>query len=249
MPNFGSCNVFLRATFGIDPGAEIGQQLGALATQLHLVRGQNVETNPAEATVVFLSSGATKLGALASRGRHQIVAFHFGGDIFTVPAVNTHRYTLTGLCESTLTTFPAREFYDRAGGNPSIMRALLERSQTALFRCRDKAVNLGQKSAGERVAGFLLAMWERLEPAGGNSATIDLPMSRADIGESLGLKIETVSRQFTKLKEASIIDTHGRSGVSLLNLAALAERAGNCDRLCRKDSAKSIERFLEPVHS
>jgi CRP-like cAMP-binding protein len=187
MPDFGSCNVFLRATFGIDPGAEIGRQLGGLATQLHVRRRQDIEIDPAEATLVFLSSGATKLGAMASRGRHQIVAFHFGGDIFTVPAVNMHRYTLTGLCESTLTTFPAREFYDRAAANPWIMRALLERSQAALFRCRDKAVNLGQKSAGERVAGFLLAMWERLDAAEGPGSMIELPMSRGDIGESLGL--------------------------------------------------------------
>ena len=247
MPNFGSCNVFLRATFGIDPGAEIGRQLSELATQVHVIRGQEVKTDPADTTLVFLASGATKLGALASRERHQIVAFHFGGDIFTVPAASMHRYMLIGLCESTLTTFPAREFYDRAASNPWIMRALLERSQTALFRCRDKAVNLGQKTAGERVAGFLLAMWERLDASEGPSPMIDLPMSRGDIGESLGLKIETVSRQFTKLRETGIIDTHGRSGVSLLDLPRLAEQAGYCDRNTVPRRPEWVERKPELV--
>ena len=61
---------------------------------------------------------------------------------------------MTGLCDSALTLFPAAAFYSRAAASPRIMRTLLERTQTALFRCRDKAVNLGRKTARERLAGF-----------------------------------------------------------------------------------------------
>ena len=229
MANPGTYNLFLRATFGIEPGSELARSLGELATQVRIRRGQSVETDPDAATLVFLTDGATKLSALASRGRHQIVAFHFGGDIFSVPPEGLHRHIVTGLCDSALTLFPATAFYSRAGASPRVMRTLLERSQTALFRCRDKAVNLGRKTARERLAGFLLGMSERLECPDEQPGCIDLPMTRRDIGESIGLTIETVSRQLTEMKEDGIIDTRGRSCIILNDLARLAEQAGNVE--------------------
>jgi CRP-like cAMP-binding protein len=225
----GSYPMFLRATFGIEPGGEMARQFSEIARQMRIRRGESVETDPAEATLVFLTEGATKLSAIASRGRHQIVAFHFGGDIFSVPPEGLHRHVLTGLTDCALTLFPAQAFYDRAGASPRIMRALLDRSQTALFRCRDKAVNLGRKSASERVAGFLLGMAERLECPDDEPGCIELPMSRRDVGESIGLTIETVSRQLTELKEAGIIDTRGRACILIKDLPRLAEQAGNVE--------------------
>lgn len=229
MANPGSINIFLRATFGIEPGKELARSLGELASQVQIKRGQTVETNPDAATLVFLTEGATKLSALASRGRQQIVAFHFGGDIFSIPPEGLHRHLVTGLCDSALTLFPAATFYGHAAASPRVMRTLLERTQTALFRCRDKAVNLGRKTARERVAGFLLGMSERLDCKDGEPGCIDLPMSRRDVGESIGLTIETVSRQLTELKEDGIIDTRGRSCIILHDLARLAEQAGNVE--------------------
>lgn len=225
----GACRLFLSATFGIPSGAELTRQLSDLATPVTVMRGETVETDPAAASLAFLTGGATKLSALAARGRHQIVAFHFGGDIFSIPAEGLHRHVITGLRDSALFLFPARAFYDRAAASPRIMRTLLERSQTALFRCRDKAVNLGRKTARERVAGFLLGMAERLGCPDDEPGCIKLPMSRRDVGESLGLTIETVSRQITELKEAGIIDTRGRSCILLHDLDQLAAQAGNVE--------------------
>ena len=161
-----------------------------MAWQVQIKRGQTIETDPDAATLLFLTEGATKLSALASRGRHQIGAFHFGGDIFSIPPEGLHRHLVTGLCDSALTLFPAAAFYSCAAASPRVMRTLLERTQTALFRCRDKAVNLGRKTARERLAGFLLGMSERLDCKDGEPGCIDLLMSRRDIGESIGLTIE-----------------------------------------------------------
>lgn len=238
-------NLFLRATFGIEPGAVLARQLGELASEVRIVHGQTVETDPDTATLAFLSRGATKLSALASHGRHQIVAFHFSNDIFLVPPEGLHRHLVTGLCDSALTLFPAQRFYDRAAASPRIMRALLERTQTALFRCRDKAVTLGRKTARERVAGFVLGMSERLDCPDGEPGCIELPMSRRDVGESLGLTIETVSRQITELKDAGIIDTRGRSCILLHDLARLAEQAGNVEpRTVSAGGAPAADRVL-----
>lgn len=227
MPSSGSCDVFFRATFGIEPGAELGRQLAELATHVSIPRGDVAPTDHSEPTLVFLADGATKLGACASQERQQIVAFHFGGDIFSVPADGLHRYILTALRDCSAILFPAREFYDRAAATPGIMRSLLERSQIALHRCRDKAVSLGRKSARERLSGFLLSMAERMDSVDEDRCVLDLPMSRRDIGESLGLTIETVSRQISDLREAGLIETSGRSCITLTDPAALADHAGH----------------------
>jgi CRP-like cAMP-binding protein len=239
--------LFLRATFGIEPGAVLARQLSGIATRMRIQRGETVETDPDAATLVFLTEGATKLSALASAGRHQIVAFHFSGDIFSVPPEGLHRHEVTALTDSALTLFPAQAFYDRAAASPRIMRILLERTQTALFRCRDKAVNLGRKSARERLAGFLLGMAERLDCSDGEPGCIELPMSRRDIGESIGLTIETVSRQLTELKEAGIIETRGRACVIVRDPARLAQQAGNVEprELVSEEVAGS--EYLQPA--
>lgn len=102
----------------------------------------------------------------------------------------------------------------------------MERLPRALHRCRDKAVALGQKSALERLAGFLLAMSERIGRTEGNLCVLDLPMSRREIGDSIGLTIETVSRQLGALRDTGCITTQGRSRIALLDLDALRASAG-----------------------
>jgi CRP/FNR family transcriptional regulator len=107
---------------------------------------------------------------------------------------------------------------------------VLTRSLQALHRSRTRMMQLGHKSARQRIADFLVSMAERLTDSTGGTAggacRLILPMSRRDIGDSLGLTIETVSRQFTELREAGLIETRGRSLVQLRDLAALAQAAG-----------------------
>ncbi len=223
------CSTVLRALLGIDAAGEFARQIDQIGRRVRVRRGETLETDSTIATLAFVADGATKLGALASRGRQQIVAFHFAGDIISIPPEGLHRHVLTALRDCSLALFPAQGFYDRAAVSPRVLRLLLERSQTALFRCRDKAVNLGQKTARERVAGFLLAMAERLDCRDHVPGCMDLPMSRRDIADSLGLTIETVSRQIGELKDAGIIETRGRSCVILHDAAELARQAGNVE--------------------
>ena len=87
-------------------------------------------------------------------------------------------------------------------------------------------MQMGHKSAGARIADFLVSMAERLANCTAGACTFPLPMSRRDIGDSLGLTIETVSRQLTELREAGLLVTVGRSIVCLCDVAALARLAG-----------------------
>ena len=177
--------------------------------------------------LVFLGSGATKLVAHASQSRDQIVAFHFGGDMFMVPSADNYSYSLTALQPSRLLSFPSAPFLELAGGEAAVMRHMFENANLSLRRCREKAIALGKKSAAERVAVFLIAMAERIGiECESGAISLNLPMSRRDIAESLGLTIETVSRQLTCLRELGAIDTTGRAGVTLIELDALRQRAG-----------------------
>ena len=218
---------FMRAAFAVEPGGRIGAQLKELAVHHSISRGDVAGIDRSRDWVAYIASGATKLCAQASGSREQIVAFHFGGDIVSVPADAAHANLLIALLDTELLAFPAREFYDCASGENAMARALFERLPAALHRCRDKAVALGCKNALERLSGFLLTMAGRVGAADGNICRLDLPMSRRDIGDSLGLTIETISRQLGALKEAGLIETRGRSEITLLDLAALEQRAGH----------------------
>lgn len=220
-------DLFTRSAFGIEPGSRTGAQLVALASRVDLPKGQTAPLDNKSDQMIFVAQGATKLVARATEQRQQIVAFHFGGDIVSVPADGLFANSVTALLDSELLVFPAREFFDLASGEARIARSLFERLPAALQRCRDRTVALGKGSALERLAGFLLAMSERIGRAESNRCELDLPMSRREIGESLGLTIETVSRQFGILRELGLIETKGRSRVTILNLDTLSKKAGH----------------------
>jgi len=103
---------------------------------------------------------------------------------------------------------------------------LLENTTLSLRRCREKTIALGRKTAGERIAVFLVGMAERIGVEQDGRLVLELPMSRRDISDSLGLTIETVSRQLSKLRDDGVIETVGRSGVILNTLESLRDRAG-----------------------
>ncbi len=231
---------FMRAAFAVEPGGRVGCQLEDISVALNPKRGAVAALDGSLDKVAYVAIGATKLCAQGSGSRSQIVAFHFGGDIISIPADGTHSYHLTALLDTQLLVFPAREFYDCASSENAMARTLFDRLPAALHRCRDKTVALGCKNAPERMASFLCAMAQRIGRLDGNSCRLDLPMSRRDIGDSLGLTIETVSRQLGLLKDAGLIETIGRSQIRLLNIAALEERAGNAvdPKMISKSTAK-----------
>jgi len=95
----------------------------------------------------------------------------------------------------------------------------------AFDQSRDMSVLLGRKTAQERVATFLTSMAERIGKQNDDGVSLSLPISRREIADSLGLTIETVSRQFTELRELGIIDTNGRSDVTILDRLRIREVA------------------------
>lgn len=211
-------------------GAVTSRTLDLLREQGRLLqarKGDEITLIAGQDSVACICEGATKLIAMASRGREQIVAFHFKGDLVSIPRSGEHAYSMKALMDAQVLVFAAPAFLRVARDDAALLEAMLIRTQTALYRCRDKAVGLGKKSAAERMASFLIIMAERIGSPVSEGCLLELPMSRRDIGDSLGLTIETVSRQIGELRELGLVETDGRSRIFLPDPATLGTRAGH----------------------
>ena len=104
---------------------------------------------------------------------------------------------------------------------------MLERTLTELDRSRRWMMLLGRMNAGQKVASFLLELTDRLGKAGaGGESFVTLPLSRQQMADVLGLTIETVSRQLSRLRSAGLIDTPSRREIVLRDRRELEELAG-----------------------
>lgn len=203
-------------------------QFAAAGRSVDAIRDSMVRLDDSCDQLVYLAEGATKLVARASGGREQVLGFHFAGDLMCVPARGSHEYQLSALQDASLLTFSYDKVVELAGDNPVILRKLLVTTRAALARSREKSIALGRKTAPERVAWFLVGMAERIGMSDGKATRITLPMSRRDIADSIGVTIETVSRQLTELRKRGIVETSGRSRVGILDMAELTRGAGFC---------------------
>lgn len=202
-------------------------RLQALARYAGARSGDSRVIDNSVGQVVLVVEGAVKLIAGASAGRTHVMGFYFKDDFIYVPARETHAYNLCALKDCELIAFPATEFIRLAQNDRTLNNNFISHLLRTLGRSREKTIALGQKTARERVATFLVSMAERIGAPFSNGALLDLPMSRRDIGENIGLTIETVSRQMTELRNAGLVSTSGRSRVKILDLAALRQEAGH----------------------
>ncbi len=176
--------------------------------------------------VFTIVSGVVKLFKLLADGRRQIVGFLVPGDMFGFAP--NDKYTASAEAVSSVTVCRcARRQLERAFTEfPGVERQFLDVINRELVAAQDQMVLLVRKTAHERVASFLLSLFRR-QPNDDDS--IDLPMTRTDIADYLGLTTETVSRVFTVLKGSGCIAANGSSKVYILDQDALEELADGVD--------------------
>jgi CRP/FNR family transcriptional regulator len=170
-------------------------------------------------------SGLVKVTASTVNGREQIVGLLYPGDFVGRPFAEETEFTIVALTQTELCLFPRRGFEQVLEDHPRMERLLLQRMMAALDQARARMLMLARKSAEERLAEFLLEIAHRMAPAGQRGASFELPLSRGQIAELLGLTIETVSRQMTRLKSAGIIALPGARSITILNPDELEARA------------------------
>jgi CRP/FNR family transcriptional regulator, nitrogen fixation regulation protein len=193
---------------------QFGAIVGLVASEFTYGRDEEIfgEDEPAE-YVYQVVSGAVRSYKLLSDGRRQIGAFHLPGDVFGLESGSSHRLAAEAIVDTTVRLVKRSSLEKAAGVDVQIARKLWMMTAGELKHAEDHMLLLGRKSAMERVATFLLEMDGRLAVAG----MMALPMCRRDIGDYLGLTLETVSRALSELHAKGVLGFSGARQIVLRN--------------------------------
>jgi CRP/FNR family transcriptional regulator len=172
-------------------------------------------------------SGVVKLTKSLADGRQQIVGLQFAPDFLGRAFGERSEFNVEAATDVTLCSFPKSAVERLLAESADLERRLFQQILRELDDARQWMLTLGRKTAFEKVASFLLFIARNLDPASParRSAAFSLPLPRADIADFLGLTIETVSRQLTKLSAEGIIRVHNRR-VEVPDLAKLESVSG-----------------------
>jgi CRP-like cAMP-binding protein len=173
------------------------------------------EDEPAE-YLYKVVSGNVRTYKILSDGRRQVGGFYLPGDIFGLEFADEHSLSAEAITDCKVLVVKRSALNALAGRDASVAQQIFALTGRELLHFQDRVLLL-IKSAQERVATFLLEMAQH---ASGN--VVELPMSRQDIADYLGLTIETVSRTLSALETAAVIEVATSRRIVLRNRAALA---------------------------
>ena len=199
-----------------------------------LFRGQATETFSAGEALVWegdkakqifeVLEGVLRVYRILPDGRRAITGFIHPGDVLGVSCENRYLFTAEAVTEVKVRRFARGSFFSLINETPALRPQLFSILCDEMSAAQDQMLLLGRKTAEERVVSFLLAV-HRKSKVGHD---IELPMSRLDMADYLGLTMETVSRMMTSLARRGLISMGARHTVTLRNLTILREIAG-CD--------------------
>ena len=173
-----------------------------------------------------VESGAVCLYTVLSDGRRQVIDFAYGGDIIGLGLGARELYNAQATVATRIRCLPVCSLQGIALQDPAVAMRMCEALSQEITAIRDHLVCVVQRSATERLTTFLLALSRRNEARGRDPKTLELPMTRTDIGDFLGLTIETVSRTFSKLKAQGLIEIDQGTTIrikAINELSALAD--------------------------
>ncbi len=176
--------------------------------------------------IYAVRSGGFKSCIRSSQGREQVIGFHLPGDLLGLQGIASERHTceVSAIEDAEVCTMPFEHVESLARELPSVQHLFYQWMSNEILRESQAIIMLGSLRAEGRVAAFLLNLLERLKALGYSGSELVLGMTRADIGSYLGLKLETVSRVFSKLSTSQLISVDNRN-VRVLRHEALVELA------------------------
>ncbi|RUT35055.1 Crp/Fnr family transcriptional regulator [Arsenicitalea aurantiaca] len=209
------------------------EELVALARRTHKTRHEPGAELIGESTEIRsyanVMRGVVKLTKGLEDGRQQVVGLQFAPDFLGRLFGDESQTTALAASDVDLCVVPRGALEQLIAENPALEHRLMQQTLRELDEARDWMVTLGRKTAQEKVASFLHLIALHADPHrpdGALGAVFDLPLSRADIADFLGLTIETVSRQMTKLRQAGVITITANRHVEVPNLRRLADMCG-----------------------
>jgi CRP/FNR family transcriptional regulator, nitrogen fixation regulation protein len=162
-------------------------------------------------------SGTVRVCKMLADGRRHIAEFCFSGDCFGVDSTNERTYSAEAVDEAIVMRYPRKSTDRLIDQNPALARLLRDAILHDLANAHGRTLLLGRMTAPERVAAFLLEMCDRRDRA----RILDLPMSRSDIADYLGLTIETVCRVLSSFKHEGVIAIANPHRIELLSRQTL----------------------------
>ena len=190
--------------------------------------GQSIAgTTPDQGWFAIVVSGAIKLTKSLPDGRQQIVALLFPSDFLGRPFGPVSWQTAEAATAVELCCFSRQYFESLMQDQAALKQLFLERTLDELEVARDWILRLGRSTAREKLAAFILLIWRRVRApecascARPQAQPFDLPLSRSEIGDYLGLRIETVNRQPKALEAAGAIATGPGRVISVKDVQAL----------------------------
>jgi len=173
-------------------------------------------------------TGVVKLSKTLQDGRQQIVGLQFAPDFLGRPFDDESHLNVEAATELSLCTFSKAAFDRLMTESPGLETRIFKQTLRELDEARDWMLTLGRKTATEKIASFLLLIVRSVDPTKPeqNSVTFELPLQRADIADFLGMTIETVSRQLTRLATEGLVRVQGRH-IEIPDLARLSRAAGD----------------------
>lgn len=175
-----------------------------------------------------VKSGFLKTCILEEDGRQQVTGFHMTGELLGLDAISTELHTCDAVAleDSEVCEIPFAKLEEISRSIPSLMRHFHKIMSREIVRDHGVMMLLGSMKAEERLATFLLNMSRRLAIRGYSESNFNLRMTREEIGSYLGLKLETVSRAFSKLQDEAVISVNNKH-IQIHNLEILKMKMGN----------------------
>jgi CRP/FNR family transcriptional regulator len=177
-------------------------------------------------THVFrIEEGVIALSKLLADGRRQVIEFAYPGDYIGLGILNDHIFDAQATCAAKIRCLSASALEQAAARDAGLALKLYKAVSAELLAARTLLVSVGQGTAMERIASFLLSLHNRSVDEDGDQDVVKLPMRRSDIADLLGVTIETVSRTITKLRSLRVIDVMHGTEVHILDNDRLEELA------------------------
>jgi CRP/FNR family transcriptional regulator len=174
-----------------------------VAARRKVARGETLfRTGDRFDSVFAVWTGFFKTVITSNQGRDQVMGFQMGGELIGLGGIGTGRHDVDAVAleDSQVCVIPFSELEILSNEVPSLQRQFHKVMSHEIAKDHDVMLLLGSMHAEERVAAFLLNLMHRLEARGFSSSSVLLRMSREEIGNFLGLKLETVSRTFSKFQ-------------------------------------------------
>lgn len=223
----GSCPVADRAVCAALSPDDRGE-LARMGHHRRYARGETIVAAGDEATVcATLTRGAAKMSTIDRDGTERIVALVHPAGMLGQLFAPAAALNVTALTDSEACIFPRARFEALSESRPALARRLLAEMSRELDESRSLIDLISKRQARGRVAALILAFSRAASPAPcHDEAAFDLPLTRGEMAQLLGLTIETVSRTLTALEGEGAIRREGSHGIVILHRAALEHLAG-----------------------